>query len=53
MINAERLEDINRYYALPQVAVDDGSEPLTLLQRRVLLDMLGDLLEHARETVQA
>lgn len=52
MITAERLEDIARFHGLLQDAVAEGAEPLTQLQRRVWVDMVGELIEHARETVR-
>ncbi|MEX5269197.1 hypothetical protein [Kocuria sabuli] len=51
MITAERLEAITRFHGLLQVAVAEGAEPLTELQRQVWIDMVGELIEHAKETV--
>lgn len=52
MITAERLEAIARFHGLLQAAVDEGAEPLTMLQRQVWLDMVGELIEHAKETMR-
>lgn len=51
MITAERLEAITRFYGLLQGAVDVDAEPLTKLQRQVWLDMVGELIDHAKETM--
>lgn len=52
MINAARLAEIARFHSLLQDAVAEGAEPLTNLQRQIWLDMVGELIAHARETVQ-
>lgn len=51
MMTPQRLNDISRFYALLEVAVAEEAEPLTKLQRQVVLDMMGELIEHAKETV--
>ncbi|MGX5357567.1 hypothetical protein [Kocuria sp. KH4] len=51
MISTDRLEDIARFHGLLQTAVAEGAEPLTHLQRQVLVDMVGELIAHARETL--
>lgn len=53
MITSERLHDICRFYDLLQARVAESSEPLTMLQRQVVVDMMGELIAHAKETVTA
>ncbi|MFC4903806.1 MULTISPECIES: hypothetical protein [Kocuria] len=51
MISPERLEDIARFHDLLQAAVAEGAEPLTQFQRQVWVGMVGELIDHARETL--
>lgn len=52
MLTPQRLSDISRYHALLRDVVAKSTEPLTMLQRQVLIDMMGELIEHAKATVQ-
>ncbi|GAA1774301.1 hypothetical protein GCM10009767_35350 [Kocuria aegyptia] len=53
MITPKRLHEICRFYDLLAARVAESSEPLTMLQRQVVVDMMGELIEHAKETATA
>jgi hypothetical protein len=51
MITAEQLEAIPPFPGLLRVAVAEGAEPLAEVQRQVRIDLVGELIEHAKDTV--
>lgn len=51
MMTQQRLADISRYHDLVRDAMASSTKPLTMLQRQVLIDMMGELLDHAQATV--
>lgn len=51
MITVARLKDIARFHDLLCARVAESTEPLTMLQRQVVVDMMGELIAHAEETI--
>ncbi|MFC4905645.1 MULTISPECIES: hypothetical protein [Kocuria] len=52
MITVERLEDISRFHDLLRDALAESTQPLTQIQRQVVVDMMGELIVHATETIR-
>lgn len=52
MISVERLEAICRFHELLRVAVAESTAPLPQIERQVVVDMMGELIAHAKETVE-
>lgn len=50
MLTPQRLEDIRRFHDLLRATLVHDPEPLTALQRQVVVDMMNELIEHAKET---
>ena len=53
MITPERLHEICRLYDLLQTEMAESTAPLPMLQRQVVVDMMGELIRHAKETMTA
>lgn len=53
MVTAERLDDICRFHDLLQATLTDSNEPLSRIQRQVAVNMMGELIAHAKETMRA
>ncbi|MFF0988465.1 hypothetical protein [Kocuria nitroreducens] len=51
MMTPERLHEICRFYNLLQTAMAESTAPLPMLQRQVVVDMMGELIEHAKQTL--
>lgn len=53
MITAERLDDICRFHDLLQATLTESNEALSRIQRQVAVNMVGELIAHAKETMRA
>lgn len=53
MITPARLHEICRFYDLLQATVAESPEPLTMLQRQIVVNMMGELIGHAKQTMTA
>ncbi|MEX5234279.1 hypothetical protein [Kocuria arenosa] len=51
MITPQRLHEVCRFYNLLQARVAESPEPLSMLQRQIVVDMMGELIEHAKQTL--
>ncbi|MFF0902281.1 UNVERIFIED_CONTAM: hypothetical protein RF653_02140 [Kocuria sp. CPCC 205316] len=51
MMTPQRLHEICRFYDMLQTAMAESTAPLPMLQKQVAVDMLGELIAHAKETL--
>lgn len=53
MITPQRLHEICRFYGMLQTEMAESTAPLPMLQRQVVVNMMGELIAHAKETVSS